>query len=319
MRETVAEIGAGLLSFVGILVATVYPFVYESTSVAKRLPPGARMITLTGVAATGTWTEEKVTGGNYWYRRFSPARPVLRVGQPTLLRLESADVNHNFYCPGLGAGPIEVHPGHVAELLLTPLHEGVFPYYCTTICGDPHFAMRSEMLVLREGEPVPPAAMSASEPYWLASPPPPGGTRVAHGEWLFRRNGCFTCHGEKGKGGVPNWNYVKDTIPPLSTLAQRMLIPDKEGADAIIGAMERSADPKSLLADPPFARFNAFLAQFQSVKDVIRKGNPPGKKDPKGSQPPLEMLAFGARLSDREIDDLIAYLLSLQPWEGDEK
>ena len=136
---------------------------------------------------------------------------------------------------------------------------------------------------------------------------------------MFRRNGCFTCHGEKGKGGVPNWNYVKDTIPPLSTLAERMLIPDKEGADAIVGAMERGADPKTLSGDPPFARYNAFLAQYQSVKDVIRKGNPPGKKDPKGLAPPLEMLAFGSRLSERDMDDLIAYLLTLEPWEGDNK
>lgn len=314
-----AEIVAGLLTLVGIVAATFYPFVYESTSVGKRIPPGAQVITLTGVAATGTWTDQNVDGGNYWYRHFTPARPVLRVGKPILLRFKSADVNHNFYCPGLGVGPIEVHPGHVAELLLTPLQEGVFSYYCTTICGDPHFAMRSEVVVLREGAPLPPAPPPPAEPYWLASPPPAGGTRVGRGEWLFRRNGCFTCHGEKGKGGVPNWNYVKDTIPPLSTLAQRMLIPDKEGADAILGAMEKSTDLKNLSADPPFARYNAFLAQYQSVRDVIRKGNPPGKKDPKGSQPPLEMMAFGARLSDRDIEDLIAFLLSLQPWEGDEK
>jgi cytochrome c553 len=319
MRETRVEMAAGLVSVVGIIAAMVYPFVYETRSVERRLPPGARMITLTGVAITGTWTEEDVNGGNYWYRHFSPARPVLRVGQPTLLRLKSADVNHSFYCPGLGVGPIEVHPGIVSEVLVTPLREGVFEYYCTTICGDPHFGMRSAVVVLREGAPVPPVSPPKTEPYWLASPPPAGQPRVARGAWLFRRDGCFTCHGENGKGGVPNWNYVKDTIPPLSTLAERMLIPDKEGADAIVGAMERAVDLKSLSGDPPFARFNAFLAQYQSVKDVIRKGNPPGKKDPKGPQPPLEMLSFGARLSERDIDDLIAYLLTLQPWEGEQK
>jgi hypothetical protein len=319
MRETVAEIGAGLLTLVGIVAATVYPFEYEAKSVEKLLPPGGRMITLTGIATTGTWTDENVDGGNYWYRHFPPARPILRLGQPTLLRLKSADVNHSFYCPGLGAGPIDIHPGHVADVLITPLREGVFEYYCTTICGDPHFGMRGEVVVLREGASVPPAAPSKTDSYWLASPPPTGQTRVVRGSWLFRRNGCFMCHGEKGKGGVPNWNYVKDTIPPLSTLAERMLIPDKEGADAVVGAMERGVDPKSLSDDPPFARYKAFLAQLQSVRDVIRKGNPPGKKDPKGLTPPLEMLSFGARLSERDIDDLIAYLLTLQPWEGGEK
>ncbi|HLY72990.1 MAG TPA: c-type cytochrome [Planctomycetota bacterium] len=319
MRETMAEIGAGLLTLAGIIAATFYPFVYEAKSVEKRLPPGAQVITLTGVAATGTWTEENVDGGNYWYRHFAPARPVLRVGQPTLLRLKSADVNHSFYCPGLAVGPLEVHPGHVLDVLITPIREGVFEFYCTTICGDPHFGMRGQMLVLREGSPIPAAEPAKADKFWQESPPPPGQSHVARGAWLFHRNGCFTCHGVKGKGGVPNWNYIKDTIPPLSTLAERMLIPDKEGADAIVGAMERAADLKTLSSDPPFARFNAFLAQYQSVKDVIRKGNPPGKKDPKGLPPPLEMLPFGMRLSDRDIDDLIAYLLTLEPWEGGDK
>jgi cytochrome c553 len=319
MRTTLAEIGAGVLTLVGILAATVYPFSYEAKSLEKRLPPGGRMITLTGVAATGIWTDEDVNGGNYWYRHFAAARPVLRMGQPTLLRFKSADVNHRFYCPGLIEESIEVHPGHVAEVLVTPAREGVFEYYCTTICGDPHFGMRGEVVVLREGAPVPPSPEPKHDSFWVEAPPSPGQTRVVRGGWLFRKNGCFTCHGENAKGGVPNWNYIKDTIPPLSTLAERMLIPDKEGADAILAALQRGADLKSLAADAPFARFNAFLAQYQSVRDVIRKGNPPGKKDPKGPPPPLEMLSFGARLSDRDIDDLIAYLLSLQPWEGDNK
>ncbi|HXX92756.1 MAG TPA: c-type cytochrome, partial [Planctomycetota bacterium] len=209
--------------------------------------------------------------------------------------------------------------GRVSEVLLTPSKEGVFRYYCTTICGEPHFGMQGEAVVVGQGGSVPPQATPSPGKYWLEPAPPPGPLRSLRGRWLFRRHGCFTCHGEEGKGGVPNWNYVKDTVPALNTLAERMFVPDREGAEAVLAVLERREGVDRLSADPPFARFKAFLAQYQSVKDLIRKGNPPGKKDPSGLQPPLEMPSFGARLSDGDIEDLMTYLLKLQHWEGDDK
>lgn len=145
-------------------------------------------------------------------------------------------------------------------------------------------------------------------------PPPKGSSNIDRGKWLFQRKGCFLCHGEAGKGGVRNYNYVKDTVPALNTLAERMRLFKVEDANAIITHLKRSADLESL-NPPPFPQFNIFLAQYKAIKNVIREGSRSGKKDSKGPQPPLNMPSWKDKLSDKDIDDIIAYLLSIQPWE----
>jgi len=147
--------------------------------------------------------------------------------------------------------------------------------------------------------------------YWLEPAPTKAGV-LERGKWLFRQKGCFLCHGPEGQGGVVNRNYVKDTIPPLN-LAERMMLFESEDVNAILDHMKRGTGLEALADSPPVPRFNVVLAQYHSVKDVIRKGNPAGKKDPKGPKPPLNMPGWGRDLSDADIDALIAYLLSAVP------
>jgi mono/diheme cytochrome c family protein len=317
-----SEIIAIALTVGGIVAATTWPFFHESGSVGDRIPSGAQVITLTGVASTGTWTEEVVSGANYWQGDFRPARPVLKVGQPVLLRLKSADVMHAFYAPELNAGPVEVYPGHVEEILVTPRHEGVFGYYCPTMCGDPHFGMRGVIIVQEEdganagaSGPWPDEASKRFGRYWLEPPPPQNADLVTKGGWLFRQKGCQTCHGMAGRGGVKNYNYIKDTVPELATLRKRMFLFKDAHVEEILRHLEEETPLETLEEDPPFRRFGAFLAQYDSVREVIRKGNPAGRKDPEGPLPPLEMPAWGYRLSERDIDTVIAYLLSLNSTE----
>lgn len=54
------------------------------------------------------------------------------------------------------------------------------------------------------------------------------------------------------------------------------------------------------------------------LEDRIRSGVPKvGKLDPEGPEPPLAMPAFGSRLTEPQLDDLVSYLLSLYPEEED--
>lgn len=320
MKERITEILAILVTLVGIVGATAGPLLYEAKAVQGRLPSGARVITLTGLATAGIWTDEEVRGANYWNRTFSSARPVLHVGQRTLLRFKSADVTHTFYAPGLRVGPVEVYPGHVVEIQVTPTKEGVFEYYCNTatVCGESHFGMRGE-IVVRNGSPPPPSSSPAIGRYWLEPPPPARASHVERGKWLFRQKGCFTCHGLQGRGGVRNWNYIKGTVPALNTLAERLMLTDREDASQIIEQIERGVALERLSDSPPIARFNVFLAQYRAIRDVIRKGSPAGKKDPLGPTPPLEMPTWGRKLSEADFNAIIAYLLTLQPWEEEEE
>lgn len=317
MKQRRSEIIALILTGVGILTVSIWPFFHETGAVDRDIPSGTRIIDLTGVATTGTWTEETVNGMNYWRQQFKAARPVLQVGKPALLRLKSADVLHAFYAPGLGIETVEVSPGHVVEILITPEREGVFGYYCPTMCGDPHFAMRGVVIVQGEKGEDPEIPREHFSPFWLERPPPEDAPRTRHGGWLFRQKGCATCHGPMARGGVENWNYVKGTVPSLDGLSEKMYLFFDEDVETIVDLLEQGLDLEEMEDDSPVPRFNVVLAQYRSIRNVIENGNPAGKKDPAGPSPPLEMPAWKHRLSRDQIDSIIAYLLTLQP-EGEE-
>jgi mono/diheme cytochrome c family protein len=317
MKGRAAEIVAVMATLAGIAAATALPLYYDSRRSQNHVPAGAQVISLTGLSDYGMWTEETVNGSNYWQQGFRPARPVLQVGRRTVIRLESADVIHNFYIPALGVGPVEVHPGHVEEIVVTPRSPGVFGYYCTTMCGAPHFGMKGVVIVQDEGVPTPPEPPSA-EAYWSLTPPPPGAARTERGRWLYHQKGCMTCHGTGGSGGVPNYNYISETVPRLDTLASKMFLFHSEDVATIVEALESGILLESLENDPPVPRFGAVLAQYQSIRDVVRKGRSPRKLDPDGPPQPLEMPAWEYQLSDADIDAILAYLLTLET-EGDQR
>ncbi len=149
--------------------------------------------------------------------------------------------------------------------------------------------------------------------YWLEPAPAQAGV-VERGKWLFRQKGCFLCHGSEGQGGVLNRNYIKDTIPRLA-LAEQMKLLEPEDVSTILEQLKRGVRLDTLAGSPPVPEFNVVLAQYHAVQDVIRKGNPAGKKDPKGPTPPLNMPRWERELSAADIDALIAYLLSAVPAE----
>ena len=160
--------------------------------------------------------------------------------------------------------------------------------------------------------PVPQVPPRSVVRYWLEPAPTSAGV-IERGKWLYRQKGCFLCHGPEGQGGVPNRNYIKDTIPRLA-LAEDMRL-EPEDVNALVEQMKRGVRPDAMTDSPPVPEFNVVLAQYHSIRDVIRKGNAAARKDPKGPTPPLNMPAWGRELSEADIDALIAYLLSAVPAE----
>lgn len=144
--------------------------------------------------------------------------------------------------------------------------------------------------------------------YWLEPAPTEAGV-LERGKWLFRQQGCFLCHGPEGQGGVPNKNYIKETIPRLA-LAEQMKLFEPEDVSAIVEQLKRGVRLETLASSAPVEGFNVVLAQYHSVRGVIRNGNPAGKNDPKGPHPPLSMPRYERQLSEGDIDALIAYLLA---------
>ncbi len=312
MSNKVMEAMAVGATVLGLAAAAVLPFAYEVHAAHQDLAPDTRVITLTGIGSAGVWTEEDVNGESYWRKAFSPARPVLRAGEPVAFRLKSSDVVHTFYSPELGIGPVEVYPGHVSKVVITPKQTGVFQYYCTSFCGAPHFGMHGEIVVGSEGQ-DPPKSEAAPNAYWRTPAAPGNASLVERGKAIFHYRGCVTCHGEGGKGGIRNFNYARGTVPALNALSERMMLFDAADVRAVVGAMERGVSLDSLEASPPVPKFSVVLAQYRSVRDVIRGGSVSAKRDPQGPEPPLQMPSWKGRLIDPEIDAVIAYLLTLEP------
>jgi cytochrome c oxidase subunit 2 len=145
--------------------------------------------------------EVAVSGELWWWRVHyeSPGSdPVvlaneihLPVGEPVEFRLESNDVIHSFWIPALG-GKMDMIPGRVTRLALTPTRTGVFRGVCAEYCGTSHALMRFYVVVeekeefdrwlAHQGQP----ALAATEPL------------AKRGQDLFLANGCSACHMVRG-------------------------------------------------------------------------------------------------------------------------
>lgn len=135
---------------------------------------------------------------------------------------------------------------------------------------------------------------------------------VRRGRELFRRKGCALCHGVGGKKGILNKNYVKDRVPDLATLAERLLLYEPEDVEAVLPALAagKSLDKVDRLDLPNPA---PVVAKYADARKVILDGNPGGKKNEKDVQP-IDMPAWKDQLTEQDINRIIAYLLTLYPW-----
>lgn len=310
MKPRLQEIFA-LASTLGVLVGV--PVGINSYQ-KSRVPHATRVIELTGVMKDGAWTDEKVTAATYGHRTYRPATVVVHAGEKVLLRLASADVTHGFYVPELGVGPVQVEPGHVVEVLLKADRAGEFTYYCTAVCGKCHHFMRGLIRVLGNEADTPASAIDTSTcPHH--APQPALRSLAERGAYLFQAKGCVKCHGDGGRGGIQNPNYLKDTVPALNILAELMMLFQKEDAELVVALLEKRVDPATQAGRQPFPRYEGFLAQYNAIRNLIRDGIPAAKKDPNGPVPPLSMPAWGDQLSAEDTDALIAYLIGQFPWE----
>jgi cytochrome c oxidase subunit II len=75
----------------------------------------------------------------------------LPVGRPVKLLLRSVDVLHSFYVPEFRA-KMDLVPGMVTYVWLTPTRTGTFQLLCAELCGVAHAYMRGVVVVVEENE-----------------------------------------------------------------------------------------------------------------------------------------------------------------------
>ncbi|VVE70885.1 cytochrome B [Pandoraea captiosa] len=132
----------------------------------------------------------------------------LLVGQPVKLLLRAKDVLHDFYVPPFRTR-MNMVPGMVTQMWLTPTRTGRFDILCAQLCGVGHANMRGVVVV--DDKPAYDAwvaklptfaALQAQHAGAAASDP-----LAAKGKLLAQVKGCAGCHTVDGSPGVgPTWH-----------------------------------------------------------------------------------------------------------------
>ncbi|BCL75146.1 hypothetical protein JHS3_08820 [Jeongeupia sp. HS-3] len=199
----------------------------------------------------------------------------LPVNQPVKILLRSQDVLHDFFVQPFRTR-MNLVPGMVTSLWLTPTKTGRFEILCAQLCGVGHANMRGYVVVDDEtayrawldkqqaGVATSPSAATA-KPETAATP---GATLVSQGQALAQSKGCVACHSPTTSSGVgPGWQDL-------------------------YGKRERLAGGKTALVDDVYLK-EAITAPNATLVD--------------GFQPIMPK----AELSDQEVNALIAYIKSL--------
>ncbi len=71
---------------------------------------------------------------------FKPGEVTVKVGQPVLLVLKSADVGHGLRIQDLGVN-VRTKAGETAEVTFIPTKTGDFMGHCSVYCGSGHGSM----------------------------------------------------------------------------------------------------------------------------------------------------------------------------------
>jgi cytochrome c oxidase subunit 2 len=129
------------------------------------------------------------------------------VGKDLLLRIESADVIHDFWVPQLGR-KVDAIPGHPSTIWIQADAPGTYLGACAEFCGAEHAWMRIVVV----------ADSPADFATWDAHQREPADQTVitsdeARGEKAFRTKTCINCHAVRGVGDAlvaPDLTHLAD-------------------------------------------------------------------------------------------------------------
>jgi cytochrome c oxidase subunit II len=185
-RAHLLIVGGAVVPTIAIAVLVIYGLAPLPALLAPA-PEGSLKITVSG--EQWWWRVQYQTAGGDVVMLANEIH--LPVGEPVEFQLESPDVIHSFWIPSLG-GKIDMIPGRVTRLSLTPIKTGVFRGACAEYCGSSHALMRFYVVV--EAKPAFDRWL-ADQQALASAPAEPSAVR---GQELFFANGCGACHMIRG-------------------------------------------------------------------------------------------------------------------------
>ena len=273
----------------------------------------------------GQYLEIDAIGHQWWFefRYPHPTNPgeqiavaneiYIPVGEPVVFLLDSVDVIHSFWVPKLG-GKVDMIPNNDNMLWYQADAPGEYYGQCVEFCGVSHANMRFKVV----------AVMRDEFDAWLlhqANPAPePSDALAAQGKKLFRDAGCSGCHADSSSviklrddgGRIPG-----RTGPILTHVASRLnhlgiyRNSDVDFADAS-GARQLYVNstgiPTDLDTGRPFVN-EAMLQSNLKVWITDPEALKPGNLMSRDGEPYIDP---ANKLTEQEIDALVAYLMTLK-------
>ena len=200
-----------------------------------------------------------ITGHQWWWEaRYSSGAITaneihIPVGKKLLVRIEAADVIHDFWVPQLGR-KIDAVPGHSSTIWLEADAAGQYLGACAEYCGAQHAWMR--IVVVAE----PQAEFDAWEAHQREPAPKPSGEQATRGAKVFADRTCIKCHAISGSGEQPR------VAPDLTHLAQRTTL----GAGVMLNT---KTDLARWLRDPQAIKPGSYMPNVQlspsEVDDLV--------------------------------------------------
>lgn len=171
------------------------------------------------------------------------------VGRPISIRLDTADVLHEFWVPQLTRKMTTV-PGAGNHVWMQADRPGVYQGVCSEFCGTQHAWMRFEVIAEL------PEQFEAWARQQRQAAPAPTTVNAARGQQLFREMTCVNCHTIKGVGGTSNAG------PDLTHLATRRYL----GAGLVPNTPENL---RRWLVDPQAVKPGVLMPNFKlSERDL---------------------------------------------------
>ncbi len=140
-----------------------------------------------------------VIGHQWWWEARYPNGAVtaneihIPAGKDVIVRLESADVIHDFWAPALGR-KIDATPGHPVFVRIQADAPGVYHGACAEYCGTQHAWMRFDVVADAQAD------FDAWAVHQGAFADAPESDSAARGARLFGERTCVQCHAVRAPG-----------------------------------------------------------------------------------------------------------------------
>ena len=210
----------------------------------------------------------------------------LPVGKEAIINLHTNNVIHSFWVPRL-SGKMDLIPGHVNKLSITPTESGEYFGECAEFCGTQHAWMRFKIIVEpqdqfytwinaeRTGNP---AILSADDPV------PAGFERAPQALGV-----CLSCHtvtgvGQPGRNGIEaeaNYGPNLTNLSCRDTIAAGMLVNNRENLETWIddpGAV-KPGNHMATVITPGYIREQLGDEEFNALIDYLMGLEPAGGCD----------------------------------------